>query len=81
MKINPNPKPDDDPKIVETLGKPILATRIPNNLKTIRKRLLEINRDLWEHNAPARRTRSSRARRDEAPLAHVPHPSGGRWRS
>jgi len=25
LKVNPNPKPDDDPKIVETLGKPFLA--------------------------------------------------------
>jgi RNA polymerase primary sigma factor len=35
LKVNPNPKPDDDPKIVETLGKPFLARRLPVNLSTI----------------------------------------------
>src|SRR5436853_4901335 len=29
LKVNPNPKPDDDPKIVETLGKNFLAKRLP----------------------------------------------------
>ena len=28
LKVNPNPKPDDDPKIVETLGKQFLAKRL-----------------------------------------------------
>jgi RNA polymerase primary sigma factor len=36
LKVNPNPKPDDDPKIVETLGKNFLAKRLPVNLVTIR---------------------------------------------
>ncbi|MEX1025513.1 MAG: RNA polymerase sigma factor RpoD [Planctomycetota bacterium] len=40
LKVNPNPKPDDDPKIVETLGKAFLAMRLPVNLSTI-QRLLE----------------------------------------
>ena len=40
LKVNPNPKPDDDPKIVETLGKNFLAKRLPVNLATI-KRLVE----------------------------------------
>ncbi|MCP3919956.1 MAG: sigma-70 family RNA polymerase sigma factor, partial [bacterium] len=35
LKVNPNPKPDDDPKIVETLGKQFLAKRLPVNLTTI----------------------------------------------
>ena len=35
LKVNPNPKPDDDPKIVETLGKQFLAKRLPVNLATI----------------------------------------------
>jgi len=37
LKVNPNPKPDDDPKIVETLGKKFLAKRLPVNLETIRR--------------------------------------------
>ena len=40
LKVNPNPKPDDDPKIVETLGKQFLAKRLPVNIETI-KRLFE----------------------------------------
>jgi len=36
LKVNPNPKPDDDPKIVETLGKAFLARRLPVNIETIR---------------------------------------------
>jgi RNA polymerase primary sigma factor len=40
LKVNPNPKPDDDPKIVETLGKNFLAKRLPVNIATI-KRLTE----------------------------------------
>ena len=35
LKVNPNPKPDDDPKIVETLGKQYLAMRLPVNISTI----------------------------------------------
>jgi len=35
LKVNPNPKPDDDPKIVETLGKAFLAKRLPVNMATI----------------------------------------------
>jgi RNA polymerase primary sigma factor len=42
LKVNPNPKPDDDPKIVETLGKNFLAKRLPVNLVTIRRLLGEI---------------------------------------
>ncbi len=37
LKVNPNPKPDDDPKIVETLGKQFLAKRLPINIETIRR--------------------------------------------
>ena len=37
LKVNPNPKPDDDPKIVETLGKPFLAKRLPVNIETIER--------------------------------------------
>ncbi|MHC4893408.1 MAG: RNA polymerase sigma factor RpoD [Planctomycetota bacterium] len=37
LKVNPNPKPDDDPKIVETLGKPFLAKRLPVNVETIQR--------------------------------------------
>ena len=37
LKVNPNPKPDDDPKIVETLGKPFLAKRLPVNIETIQR--------------------------------------------
>ena len=36
LKVNPNPKPDDDPKIVETLGKNFLARRLPVNIVTIK---------------------------------------------
>ena len=35
LKVNPNPKPDDDPKIVETLGKQFMQQRLPVNLATI----------------------------------------------
>jgi len=37
LKVNPNPKPDDDPKIVETLGKPFMQRRLPVNLSTIKR--------------------------------------------
>jgi len=46
LKVNPNPKPDDDPKIVETLGKPFLQMRLPVNLATIQK-LMERVRDVY----------------------------------
>jgi len=36
LKVNPNPKPDDDPKIVETLGKGYMQRRLPVNLATIK---------------------------------------------
>ena len=42
LKVNPNPKPDDDPKIVETLGKNFLAKRLPINLVTIRRLLGQV---------------------------------------
>src|SRR5689334_19333173 len=42
LKVNPNPKPDDDPKIVETLGKNFLAKRLPINLATIRRLAAQI---------------------------------------
>jgi RNA polymerase primary sigma factor len=42
LKVNPNPKPDDDPKIVETLGKQFLALRLPVNIETIRRLLTQI---------------------------------------
>ena len=37
LKVNPNPKPDDNPKIVETLGKAFLARRLPVNVTTIER--------------------------------------------
>ncbi|MEM9379100.1 MAG: RNA polymerase sigma factor RpoD [Planctomycetota bacterium] len=37
LKVNPNPKPDDDPKIVETLGKAFLAKRLPVNVATVER--------------------------------------------
>ncbi len=42
LKVNPNPKPDDDPKIVETLGKAFLAKRLPVNVATIERLILKI---------------------------------------
>ncbi len=45
LKVNPNPKPDDDPKIVETLGKQFLALRLPVNVNTIRRLLEEIRQE------------------------------------
>jgi RNA polymerase primary sigma factor len=45
LKVNPNPKPDDDPKIVETLGKNFLAKRLPFNLITIRRLLGQIREE------------------------------------
>src|SRR6266850_7961808 len=45
LKVNPNPKPDDDPKIVETLGKNFLAKRLPVNLVTIRRLIGQIKEE------------------------------------
>ena len=45
LKVNPNPKPDDDPKIVETLGKQFLAKRLPVNLETIRKLMVRLREE------------------------------------
>jgi len=45
LKVNPNPKPDDDPKIVETLGKAYLAKRLPVNLVTIRSLLARVREE------------------------------------
>ncbi|MFT7667865.1 MAG: RNA polymerase primary sigma factor [Planctomycetota bacterium] len=45
LKVNPNPKPDDDPKIVETLGKAFLAKRLPVNLVTIRRLVARIREE------------------------------------
>ncbi|MCK6448893.1 MAG: RNA polymerase sigma factor RpoD [Planctomycetes bacterium] len=45
LKVNPNPKPDDDPKIVETLGKNFLAKRLPVNLVTIRALLKRVREE------------------------------------
>ncbi|MEZ6005734.1 MAG: RNA polymerase sigma factor RpoD [Planctomycetota bacterium] len=42
LKVNPNPKPDDDPKIVETLGKPFLAKRLPVNIETIQRVIVRL---------------------------------------
>ena len=47
LKVNPNPKPDDDPKIVETLGKPRLAKRLPLNVATI-ERLMAQSREEYK---------------------------------
>jgi RNA polymerase primary sigma factor len=45
LKVNPNPKPDDDPKIVETLGKQYLAKRLPVNLETIKALLARLREE------------------------------------
>src|SRR6185503_1078610 len=66
LKVNPNPKPDDDPKIVETLGKNFLAKRLPFNLVTIRRLIGLIREDyrpLVEANG--RLTRQERSERLE----------------
>ncbi|MCE9593544.1 MAG: RNA polymerase sigma factor RpoD [Planctomycetes bacterium] len=64
LKVNPNPKPDDDPKIVETLGKNFLAKRLPVNLVTIRvllKRVREEYQPLFDPKLPrAKRTEQMR---------------------
>ena len=45
LKVNPNPKPDDDPKIVETLGKAFLAKRLPVNLASIQRLMGQIREE------------------------------------
>ena len=52
LKVNPNPKPDDDPKIVETLGKQFLAMRLPVNIETIRRLLVRIREEYAVIQAP-----------------------------
>jgi len=64
LKVNPNPKPDDDPKIVETLGKNFLAKRLPFNLVTIR-RLLGRIREEYRPLLDGRFTRQERSERLE----------------
>jgi len=66
LKVNPNPKPDDDPKIVETLGKNFLAKRLPVNLVTIRVLIEKIR----EEYRPLCDPRLSKAKRSEQ-LARV----------
>jgi RNA polymerase primary sigma factor len=61
LKVNPNPKPDDDPKIVETLGKNFLARRLPVNIETIRNMLGRIR----EEYRPLLDPRLPKARRAE----------------
>ncbi len=61
LKVNPNPKPDDDPKIVETLGKQFLAKRLPVNLVTIRTLIGRIH----EEYRPLLDQRLPKARRSE----------------
>jgi RNA polymerase primary sigma factor len=61
LKVNPNPKPDDDPKIVETLGKNFLAKRLPVNLVTIRVLVAKIR----EEYRPLCDPRLTKARRSE----------------
>jgi RNA polymerase primary sigma factor len=61
LKVNPNPKPDDDPKIVETLGKNFLAKRLPVNIATIRV-LVERIREEYQ---PLVDPRLPRAKRSE----------------
>ena len=66
LKVNPNPKPDDDPKIVETLGKPFLAKRLPVNVETIKRLMGRIR----EEYALLQDPRISKAKRAEV-LAEV----------
>jgi RNA polymerase primary sigma factor len=61
LKVNPNPKPDDDPKIVETLGKNFLAKRLPLNIETIRGMIARIR----EEYRPLLDPRLTKARRSE----------------
>jgi RNA polymerase primary sigma factor len=68
LKVNPNPKPDDDPKIVETLGKSFLAKRLPFNLVTIRRLLGQI-REEYRPLLDGRLTRPERSERLEVAQA------------
>src|SRR5262245_3634022 len=61
LKVNPNPKPDDDPKIVETLGKQYLALRLPVNIETVRRLLGQIRAEY----APLLDPKSTRQKRSE----------------
>jgi RNA polymerase primary sigma factor len=61
LKVNPNPKPDDDPKIVETLGKQFLALRLPVNVDTIRRLLALVREEYGQLLDP----RLSKTRRSE----------------
>jgi RNA polymerase primary sigma factor len=60
LKVNPNPKPDDDPKIVETLGKNFLAKRLPVNLETIRGLIARV-REEYRPLLDAKLTKARRA--------------------
>ncbi len=61
LKVNPNPKPDDDPKIVETLGKQFLAKRLPVNIGTIEKLVARIRQEF----APLLDPKLAKAKRSE----------------
>ncbi|MAE29410.1 MAG: RNA polymerase sigma factor RpoD [Planctomycetota bacterium] len=60
LKVNPNPKPDDDPLIVETLGKPFLAKRLPVNLITIQALVVRL-REVYQTLQSQRITKAERA--------------------
>ena len=62
LKVNPNPKPDDDPKIVETLGKPFLQKRLPVNIATIER----LHGQLREAYVPLLDPKLNKAKRQEA---------------
>jgi RNA polymerase primary sigma factor len=59
LKVNPNPKPDDNPKIVETLGKPFLAKRLPVIMNTIHS----LRERIQVEYAPLQRTRLTKTER------------------
>jgi RNA polymerase primary sigma factor len=65
LKVNPNPKIDDDPKIVETLGKNFLQKRLPVNLSTI-KRLYERVREEYRPLLDPNLTRKKRSEQLES---------------
>jgi RNA polymerase primary sigma factor len=60
LKVNPNPKPDDDPKIVETLGKNFLAKRLPVNIATIQRLVAKIQEE-YKPLLDARLTKAERS--------------------
>ncbi len=62
LKVNPNPKPDDDPKIVETLGKNFLAMRLPVNIATIKTLLARLH----EEYKPLIDPKTTKAKRSES---------------